>query len=159
MPNEKFDKSHISKDENEEMVKMIVDELMAEELMDNPFDFFFRSSSDYFPNACHEVLELPGIFEKKLNSSIFSFTGRSLQADYIEKVLPDNKMIFDPAIIIVDHMSYKLDVDKIDSSFEYKMQCRQVKIFSYFFLPFSDLIFSNSFFFRKLVCILLCILV
>ena len=121
LPNEKFDKSHISKDENEEMVKMIVDELMAEELMDNPFDFFFRSSSDYFPNACHEVLELPGIFEKKLNSSIFSFTGRSLQADYIEKVLPDNKMIFDPAIIIVDHMSYKLDVDKIDSSFEYKM--------------------------------------
>ena len=81
----------------------------------------FRSASDYLPRACHEVLELPGVFEEKLNPNIFSFTGRSLEADYIEKVLPDYKEIFDPAIIILDHMSYRLNLDKIDSSFEYKI--------------------------------------
>ena len=118
LSDEKFDKNNISDDE---IVKGIVDELMAEKLMDNPFDFLFRSSSDYLPRACHEVLQLPGIFEEKLNPNVFSFTGRSLEADYIEKVEPDNKEIFDPAIIVLDHMSYKLDPDKINSSFEYKM--------------------------------------
>ena len=122
LSSKKYNRNYIlNSKENDEIVEKIVGELMLEDLTDKPFDFFFRSSSDYFPKASHEVLELPGIFEKKLNSSIFSFTGRSLQADYIEKVLPDNKVIFDPAIIIVDHMSYKLDVDKIDSSFEYKI--------------------------------------
>ena len=106
---------------NDDVVKEIVDELMAEDNIDKPFDFLFRSSSDYLPKACHEVLQLPGIFEEKLNPNIFSFTGRSLEADYIEKVRPDYKEIFDPAIIIVDHMSYRLNCDKIDSSFEYKI--------------------------------------
>ena len=115
MSNEKFNDN-----ENDGIVEKIVDELMNEKMIDNPFDFLFRSSSNHLPKASHEVLELPGIFEQKLNSSIFSFTGRSLEADYIEKVLPDNEKLFNPAIIILDHMSYRLDSDKIDSSFEYK---------------------------------------
>ena len=134
--NPKFNRNYILNDaENDEMVKSIVDKLIDEKQIHNPFDFLFRSSSNHFPKACHEVLELPGIFEQKLNSSIFSFNGRSLQADYIEKVLPDNKILKDSAILILDHMSYRLNPSKIKSSFEYKIsQIMQLQELSYIFI-------------------------
>ena len=95
--------------------------MLKDDIHKQPFDFLFRSNSETYPESTHLILELPGIFKQIENTNIYTASGRSLQADYVETILPDGKLISRESTVLLEHLSYKLTDDKINSIYEYKL--------------------------------------
>lgn len=106
---------------NQEKIDKIVEGMLKEEVNKQPFDFLFRSNSETYPETTHKILELPGIFKQLENTNIYTAKGKSLQTDYVETILPDDKLITRESTVLLEHQSYDLTLDKINSIYDYRI--------------------------------------
>ena len=104
---------------NPEKVKRIVNELMEIRITNIPFDFLFRKNTYQYSETNHILLDLPGIFKNTENTSVFIEGKGNLQMDYLESVLPDNKMIMSESSINLEQETGKIKDNKIEDIFNY----------------------------------------
>lgn len=87
-----------------------------------PYDFAFGMMFNEFPKELHEELKIPGIFKRKSNVKVRLKEGiiREMDASYV--VDPDFKVLFEKAVVDLEHQSTPVDDDKIITIGDYNIQ-------------------------------------
>lgn len=90
--------------------------------IDKPYDFAFGMLYNEFPKELHEELKIPGLFRRKSNVKVRLKNGvvREMDASYV--VGPDFKVLFEPAVVDLEHQSTPVDEDKIITIGDYNIQ-------------------------------------
>lgn len=119
---QKFNTNYIKNSEkNQKKIDRIVEYIIKEETNAHPFDFLFRSNSEAYPEATHIVLEIPGFFKQTESANIYTKEGRSLQTDFVETTLPDEEQITRESTTLIEHQSYALTDEKIETIYDYRI--------------------------------------
>lgn len=90
--------------------------------LNKPYDFAFGMLYHEYPKELHEELKVPGIFKHKSNVKARLKNGRVLEMDASYVVDPDFKVLFEPAVVDLEHQSVPVDVPKIMIIGEYNIQ-------------------------------------
>ena len=90
--------------------------------IDKPFDFGFGLMYNEFPKELHEELDVPGIFKRKSNVKVRLKNGKVLEMDASYVVDPDFKVLFESAVVDLEHQSTPVDEDKIIVIGDYNIQ-------------------------------------
>ena len=90
--------------------------------MNNPYDFAFGVMYNEYPKEFHEELNIPGIFKRKSNVKVRLKDGRRLEMDASYVVDPDFKVLFEPAVVDLEHQSTPVDMPKIKIIGDYNIQ-------------------------------------
>ena len=90
--------------------------------MNNPYDFAFGVMYNEYPKEFHEELNIPGIFKRKSNVKVRLKDGRRLEMDASYVVDPDLKVLFEPAVVDLEHQSTPVDMPKIKRIGDYNIQ-------------------------------------
>lgn len=98
----------------------LIEAMIIEKMISNPYDFLFRRNCESYPKGNHIALELPGLFKKAESSNIYTINGRALQQDIVESVLPDGKQIHFETVFDIEHMSYHIKPEKAETFYLYK---------------------------------------
>ena len=75
-----------------------------------------------YPKEFHEELNIPGIFKRKSNVKVRLKDGRMLEMDASYVVDPDFKVLFEPAVVDLEHQSTPVDMPKIKIIGDYNIQ-------------------------------------
>ena len=116
----KYNSNYTNNAENIERIQEIVEALIAEKVNSKPFDFLFRRNSEAYTKTNHRVLGLQGIFKQIESPNVFTITGKSLQQDLVESVLPDGEIIMQESTLNVEQQAYLMTPDKIEHIYFYK---------------------------------------
>ena len=96
-----------------------------------PFDFGFGLMYNEFPRELHEELDVPGIFKRKSNVKVRLKNGKVLEMDASYVVDPDFKVLFESAVVDLEHQSTHVDEDKIIVIGDYNIQqIAEIKAFN-----------------------------
>ncbi len=90
--------------------------------LNNPYDFAFGVMYNEYPKEFHEELNIPGIFKRKSNVKVRLKDGRRLEMDASYVVDPDLKVLFEPAVVDLEHQSTPVDMPKIKIIGDYNIQ-------------------------------------
>ncbi len=90
--------------------------------LNNPYDFAFGVMYNEYPKEFHEELNIPGIFKRKSNVKVRLKDGRMLEMDASYVVDPDFKVLFEPAVVDLEHQSTPVDMPKIKIIGDYNIQ-------------------------------------
>lgn len=90
--------------------------------LNNPYDFAFGVMYNEYPKEFHEELNIPGIFKRKSNVKVRLKDGRRLEMDASYVVDPDFKVLFEPAVVDLEHQSTPVDMPKIKIIGDYNIQ-------------------------------------
>ena len=90
--------------------------------IDKPYDFAFGLMYNEFPKELHEELKIPGIFKRKSNVKARLKNGKVLEMDASYVVDPDFEVLFEPAVVDLEHQSTPVDGDKIMIIGDYNIQ-------------------------------------
>lgn len=90
--------------------------------LDKPYDFAFGVMYNEYPKEFHKELNIPGIFKRKSNVKVRLKQGnvREMDASYV--VDPDFKVLFEPAVVDLEHQSTPVDTPKIKIIGDYNIQ-------------------------------------
>jgi len=88
----------------------------------NPFDFAFGMLYNEYPKELHENLCIPGKFRRKSNVKARFQNGNRLEMDVSYVVDPDFEILFEPAVVDLEHQSKPVDISKIQTIGEYDIQ-------------------------------------
>ena len=88
----------------------------------NPFDFAFGMLYNEYPKELHENLCIPGKFRRKSNVKARFQNGKRLEMDASYVVDPDFEILFEPAVVDLEHQSKPVDISKIQTIGEYNIQ-------------------------------------
>ena len=92
---------------------------MAEDADPQTLDFLFRFNTRNYPISVHKVLELPGEFKNIEDTAVFIFDEPAKQADHVEKILPDGKMVKRESVSTVEQQTGKLSPSKVNDIYIY----------------------------------------
>lgn len=90
--------------------------------LNNLYDFAFGVMYNEYPKEFHEELNIPGIFKRKSNVKVRLKDGRMLEMDASYVVDPDFKVLFEPAVVDLEHQSTPVDMPKIKIIGDYNIQ-------------------------------------
>ena len=90
--------------------------------LNNPYDFAFGVMYNEYPKEFHEELNILGIFKRKSNVKVRLKDGRRLEMDASYVVDPDLKVLFEPAVVDLEHQSTPVDMPKIKIIGDYNIQ-------------------------------------
>lgn len=90
--------------------------------LNNPYDFAFGVMYNEYPKEFHEELNIPGIFKRKSNVKVRLKDGRMLEMDASYVVDSDFKVLFEPAVVDLEHQSTPVDMPKIKIIGDYNIQ-------------------------------------
>ena len=90
--------------------------------LNNPYDFAFGVMYNEYPKEFHKELNIPGIFKRKSNVKVRLKDGRMLEMDASYVVGPDFKVLFEPAVVDLEHQSTPVDMPKIKIIGDYNIQ-------------------------------------
>lgn len=90
--------------------------------IDKPYDFAFGLMYNEFPKELHEELKIPGIFKRKSNVKVRLKDGKVLEMDASYVMDSDFEVLFEPAVVDLEHQSTPVDGDKIMIIGDYNIQ-------------------------------------
>ena len=82
----------------------------------NPFDFAFGMLYNEYPKELHENLCIPGKFRRKSNVKARFQNGKRLEMDASYVVDPDFEILFEPAVVDLEHSPNLLTYPKFKQS-------------------------------------------
>ncbi len=96
--------------------------MIRKRTLDKPYDFAFGMLYNEYPKELHEELKIPGIFKQKSNVKVRLKSGRVLEMDASYVVGPDFKVLFEEAIVDLEHQSVPVGMSKIKIIGDYNIQ-------------------------------------
>lgn len=100
-------------------IKNLVKELNDGDVNPQLFDFLFRFNTRNYPKTCHNVLDLPGIFDKLEDTAVIVIDDGVCQMDYAESIKPDGRMVKRDSLNDAEHQTGKLSDNKVKDIFDY----------------------------------------